>query len=312
MMERLRTYVWVDHHTRRRNDFLSAGISVGVYMICLLLGVQEQMAVKIGIGLLIVAVIATTIQYCFVPGAAMERLKAAYYPHKRKISHLIWQFLVILLAFLGNTITPSLEAGIVDTRLRWVTQGEPTPRKIEKALQIVSKAKANNVHISTNILKKAVEAGSQFASYRSSLQALPLQVTHIETLTAAPTDPKGPPISVEVGCAKAMDGAEGRSGAIFGFAGFTVRNCADVVISPAKPEILHLDNVDSKNVTFANSTLIYNGGTLKLENVRFINCTFQISEAYANNQNVLKLLTTALNGQSITLEVSDERQAFVK
>ena len=64
------------------------------------------------------------------------------------------------------------------------------------------------------------------------------------------------------------------------------------------------DNVDSKNVTFVNCALIYNGGKLKLENVRFVNCTFQVSDAYANNENVLKLLSAALSGQPINLELT--------
>ena len=105
-----------------------------------------------------------------------------------------------------------------------------------------------------HLQKTAVEAAGQFASYRSSL--LPLPVTYLTTLTATPTEPKGPPISVGVGCAKPRSGAEARSGAIFGFGGFSVGNCADLVIWPTKPEVLHLDNVDSKNVTFSNYALV--------------------------------------------------------
>lgn len=127
---------------------------------------------------------------------------------------------------------------------------------------------------------------------------------HINTLTATPTDPKGPPITIDVGCAKATNGAEAKSGAIFGFAGFTVGNCSDLVISPTKPEVLQLDSVDSKNVTFVNGTLIYNGGNLKLDNVRFVNCTFQIPVAYARNQNVHKLLEAGLTGQPINLDLT--------
>ena len=129
--------------------------------------------------------------------------------------------------------------------------------------------------------------------------------SYLAKLTATPTEPKGPPISVGVGCAKAETGAEARSGAIFGFSSFKVGNCSDLIIWPTKPEVLRMDNVDSKNVTFVNSTLIYNGGKLKLDNVRFINCTFQVSDAFASNQNVIKLLSAALSGQRINLELTD-------
>ena len=64
-----------------------------------------------------------------------------------------------------------------------------------------------------------------------------------------------------------------------------------------------LDTIDSKNATFVNFALIYNGGKLRLENVRFINCTFGVSDS--TNLNVLKLLSAALSGQPINLELSD-------
>ena len=91
---------------------------------------------------------------------------------------------------------------------------------------------------------------------------------------------------------------------IFGFAGFNVDNCSDVVVWPAKPALLPLDNVDGKNATFVNCTLRYLGGKLTLENVRFINCTFQVAVAYGRNQNVVQLLSAALTAQSITLELT--------
>jgi hypothetical protein len=129
--------------------------------------------------------------------------------------------------------------------------------------------------------------------------------TTLTALTATPADPKAPTITVGVACAQFRNGAEARVSAILGFgSGFNLGNCSDLVIWPTKPEVLHLDSVDGKNVTFVNSTLVYNGGKLKLENVRFINCTFQVSDAYARNQNVLRLLSAALSGQPINLELT--------
>lgn len=314
MIERLQTYVWEDHQARWRNDLSSVVISVCSYMICLRLGVGENNAVNFSMVLLVVTVTATTIWYCVKHQTRKTRSS------QRKV-RLIWQLLVIVLAVFSKVTTTSLEAGVVGTELRWAAHGVPTRDKLEKAVRIVNAAKRNDVRVSPSVIsrigqkmlgtaaqphlqKAALEAANQFASYQSSLQARPLTVTHITTLTGTPTDPKGPPIAVDVGCAKAINGAEARTGNIFGFAGFTVSNCADLVISPAKPEVLHLDNVDSRNVTFVNCALIYNGGKLKLENVRFVNCTFQVSDAYANNENVLKLLSAALSGQPINLELT--------
>lgn len=144
----------------------------------------------------------------------------------------------------------------------------------------------------------------QQARSQSSLFPLPLNVHTITTLTATPTEPKGPPISLTLGCAERRTGGEARLLGIFGFSGFNLANCSDVVVWPAKPAILQLDKVDGKNATFVNCALVYNGGKLTLDNVRFVNCAFQISAAYGRNQNVLQLLTAALTGQPIHLELT--------
>jgi hypothetical protein len=82
---------------------------------------------------------------------------------------------------------------------------------MKELYRLSTKRKVNNVHVSPHVItqvghkilssaaqphlqKTAVEAAGQFASYRSSL--LPLPVTYLTTLTATPTEPKGPPISV--------------------------------------------------------------------------------------------------------------------
>jgi hypothetical protein len=77
-----------------------------------------------------------------------------------------------------------------------------------------------------------------------------------------------------------------------------------LVIWPLNAEVIRLDNLDGKNVTFANTTLTYDGGKLRLENARFINCKFQVSDAYAKNGNILQFLNAALTGQPINIELS--------
>lgn len=328
MIERFRTYLLIDHRTRWRNDLSCAVVSLFLYTLCVGAGVAGEIAFNISTALLLFTVSGTTFWYCIAPELTKKK-----YPSRALVSEITLSrralFLRLgkqlagatVLALFGKFTTPSLEAGVFDARLRLAVHGEPTRDKIEKAVQIAKQAKAQNVHVSPSVITQvgqkilnsatlphlqqtAVEAANQFASYRSSLVSLPLNVVHINTLTATPTDPKGPPISIDVGCAKATNGAEAKSGAIFGFAGFTVGNCSDLVICPTKPGVLQLDSVDSKNVTFVNGTLIYNGGNLKLDNVRFVNCTFQIPVASARNQNVHKLLAAGLTGQPINLELT--------
>jgi hypothetical protein len=320
MMERLRNYVWVDHHTRWRNDLWCVAVSLSFYVFCKIIGTDEDIATNISVGLLLVAVVATTVWYCTIP--LPTRKAKAVDLSRRTLPRLIWQLAAaVILSVLGKFTTPTLEAHIVDARLRWAGSGELTRDKIMEAAEIVRVAKDNDIRVSPHVItqvgqkivssaaspdlqRPAVEAANLFASYRSSLQALPLRVNTITTLNTTPADPKEPPISLSIGCAEGRSGGKAQLQGIFGFGGFDLGNCPDVVVWPAKPVVLHLDNVDGKNATFVNCTLTYNGGKLTLENVRFVNCIFQISDAYAGNHNVLKLLTTVLTGEPIHLELT--------
>jgi hypothetical protein len=321
MMERLRKYVWVDYHSRWRNDLWCVAVSLSLYVFAKIIGTDEDVATDISVGLLLVTVTATTVWYCVNP--LPKREAKAVDLSKRTLPRLIWQLAAALvLAVLGKFTTPTLEGQIVDARLRWAGSGELSRDKIVEAAEIVRVAKDNDIRISPLVItqvgqkilssaaqphlqRTAVEAASQFASYRSSLQALPLRVNTMTTLNATPTEPKGPPISLTIGCAEGRTGGKARLQGIFGFGGFDVGNCQDVVVWPAKPIVLHLDNVDGKNATFVNCTLTYNGGKLTLENVRFVNCIFQMSDTYARNHNVLQLLTAALTGQPIHLALAN-------
>jgi len=303
---------------------ICVAVATVFYMLCYEEKYPEAFAVQTSLGVLIISFTMSVLLYTFQnrnreSSVPMKELDAATLQllRRRLLRGMAW---MVVLVFAGVG-TPLLEAAIVDRRLRKVLRGEPTEEKLEEAAQMAAEAREHNLKASPQLItqlgqkvlesasqphlqRTAVEAANQFASYRSSLQALPLRVTTITTLNATPTEPKGPPISLAIGCAEGRSGGKAQLHGIFGFGGFDLGNCSDVVVWPAKPVILHLDNVEGKNATFVNCTLTYNGGKLTLENVRFVNCIFQMSDAYARNQNVLQLLTAALTGQPIHLELT--------
>ena len=324
MFQALRYYARVDHRTRFRNNMICVAVATVFYMLCYEEKYPEAFAVQTSLGVLIISFTMSVLLYTFQnrnreSSVPMKELDAATLQllRRRLLRGMAW---MVVLVFAGVG-TPLLEAAIVDRRLRKVLRGEPTEEKLEEAAQMAAEAREHNLKASPQLItqlgqkvlesasqphlqRTAVEAANQFASYRSSLQALPLRVTTITTLNATLTEPKGPPISLAIGCAEGRSGGKAQLHGIFGFGGFDLGNCSDVVVWPAKPVILHLDNVEGKNATFVNCTLTYNGGKLTLENVRFVNCIFQMSDAYARNQNVLQLLTAALTGQPIHLELT--------
>jgi hypothetical protein len=221
---------------------------------------------------------------------------------RRKLLRSTASLLALVLAGGG---TPLLEGAVVNTRLRKVLKGAPTEEKTAEVARIMIEIKEHNLRASPELM---VEAANQFATYQSSLQAMPLNVKYLTTLTA--TSDHGSPYKPNVGCAeenavgKARLNGIGKAGDNNFTFGFNLGNCSDVVVWPEETAILLLDNLDGENATFLNCTLNYNGGKLALKNVRFVACTFQISGRYARNQNVFRFLTLALTEQPINLELN--------
>ncbi len=59
-----------------------------------------------------------------------------------------------------------------------------------------------------------------------------------------------------------------------------------------------LDGIEWKNVTFVNVHIVYAGGPLMLENVRFVNCTFEVPH---NQQGIDVVDYAALSASSLTI-----------
>jgi hypothetical protein len=318
MLEALRHYFTEDYKARFRHNMICVAIATTVYLLCNEEKYPEAFAMQTGIGALFICFVVSVLLYMFrhrddvyiastklkpnVPYSSSKQMGLQIDPHaalrRRLLVGVAW---VLPLVLIGEA-TPTVEGAIVNARLNKYLQGKPTREKLEETAQIVTDTAEHKLHASPALV---VKAANHFASYQSSLVGLPLTFSQLTPgVTGTPTDPKGPPIAYGTGCATPpIAGADADSGNIFGFAVIRVENCADLVIWPTKPEVLRLDNLNSKNVTFVNMVLEYNGGRLKLENVRFINCTFQVSDAYTNNPNVLKLLAAALSGQRINLEL---------
>lgn len=319
MFKALRYYVYVDRKTRFRNNMICVAVAATLYMLCLA-RYTEVLAVKISLGVLFVSYAISTFVYVFrhkpievssepspltrgsqtSSNLSLLMTKTPQLSRRRLLESMGW-LLVLVFAGVG---TPLLEGAVVNRRLRETMEGEPTEKKVTEVAQIITENEEHNLHASPKLI---VEAANQFASYRSSLQSLPLNVKYLTTLTATPDH--GAPYRVNIGCVEGKSGGEARLNGVADFGGdfgwgLTLGNCSDMAFWPQEPVTLSLDNVVANGITFVNCTFVYKGGKLLLDNARFVNCTFEISAAYAKNRNVLAFLQNALAGQSINLQLS--------
>jgi len=323
MIERFRNYLLVDHRTRWRYDLSCALASLIFYTISVSVGLPGEKAFKLSTLFLFFGVFSTTLWYCYAP--TRKTTSEALLPRRALFVQLAKALAAVSVAgfmFARFANTPSAMAAVADASLRVWARGKPTEAKIKAAARIVKEAKANNYPISPNLVteigqkiinssaipslqKPAIEAANEFVTYLSSRQALPLNVDHIVPLTVTPTEPRGPTFHVNVGCELGAykEGAEAHLYGIFSFAGPRMTDCVDLVLWPVDKVVVPLDNVDGKNATLVNCALTYSGGNLKLENVRFANCVFQISAAHARDKNVLQFLRAAMTGEPISLDL---------
>jgi hypothetical protein len=321
MFEALRYYVRVDHKTRFRNNMICVAVAATLYMLSLV-RYPEVVAVKISLCVLLASYTLSTLLYIFQhrptearmslewgetwgsetsPALGLIISKTGQLSRRRLLGTLGW-LLTLVLAGMG---TPLLEAAVVDRRLREVIRGRPNEEKTIAVAQIITDTQKHNLHASPELI---AEAANQFATYTSSLQALPLRANFLTTLTFTPEHRA--PYKMNVGCVEGRTGGGKAHLGVIGsgdnFGGtLNLENCSDIVAWPEEePKLLLLDSVDAENATYVNCPLSYEGGRLSVKNVRFVNCTFQISAAYAKNRNVLLFLTAALTGQPITLELT--------
>jgi hypothetical protein len=66
------------------------------------------------------------------------------------------------------------------------------------------------------------------------------------------------------------------------------------------PSALHLDGYKLKNVIIRGATIVYHGGPIEMENVYFVNCTFEVPKT----SNAQQVLAAVLASTPTTLKIS--------
>jgi len=307
MIERFRHYVLFDHRARWRNDTISVAISVAFYWASIAAGVPNAYAVQVSLGLLIVVATLLTVWYSAVSKSSV--LPADVNFSKRAfLPRIVMATLVLASLRIG---TPTLEAAIIEKRLRKLLQGNPSQEQIQEAAKIVSDANDNNLHASPRliselgqkVLKSSANPGAPtlaaacvFASYRSSLSPRP---------PLGSQSVKGPLyVALNVTCSGQPK--SGEPPYLYGVGWFAIPPgsnvflaCSRVLVRASNKQVpLLLDGIHAQSITFLDCTLSYNGGPLDLGSIQFINCTF-VTAASGDNQNVRQFIEAVMTGQSI-------------
>jgi hypothetical protein len=312
MIERFRYYVLMDHKARWRNDSMCLITSIAWYLISRAAGVESSHAFKVSLGFLIVPFTISTLWYCLKPRDVSSLLEIDL-PKRRLLARFAASIVVLVLVGIG---TPELEAAIIDTRLRDLLKGEPTQDKIEEATHIVSEANEKKLRASPQLITQlgqkllessgkphlrtaALTAASAFASYRSSLSPLPqARSTPSAVVGLIVFHCNDGPAVAEPPTVTGVPWVKGGPG------GFACSRGFIYIPEPISTQgLLPLDGLYARKITFVGGTFFYDGGSLKLESVQFINGSIRVPTTMTENQNVRLFIGAILTGQLITLDL---------
>jgi hypothetical protein len=275
MSERLYQLWYFDLRARRRLQLLTVliGFSYGVFN-SLVLGRPEGRVTWETMGVIFSLTILLSVAYCFKKDRVTEASVVKFsYEHlgeliakNRRILEwgLVTSAVVLVMAFTSRFVPRlSVQAAGFDMRLsRAVSSVKPLDKNsIDELTTIFSTARADKVSVNPRLLhlasKKITEASQQdphawpaalaLLDYRSSLN------------DQKPTYPKVVCIDLQHGGAIVVNSS---------FLG-----CQEV-----------LDGSEWKNVVFEDSTVVYHGGPVILENVQFKHCQFNFDYTPASQE----------------------------
>lgn len=326
----LRRYVFTDNQRRRRDDRLSLLIAFAASTLGLVLGSSERDAAFIGLIVLGAAMACFTMFYCSKAPLieAYQRAKSStrglaenilYRPVSRRLAWISGVALVLLGAF----PTRELESSIVDKRLRQALSGEITPEKIEETGRVIDQARTDGLRASPKTLSvvgqklidaartnpklasTALSAASDIAGYKSLVEVHPGYTEYrVETNLRTMVLPEATGRSGVVLSAMKI-GTPPRPGksAWWRRDGDTqsTSNAERVIIGVKylpPGGFIALDNSDIRNLTFLNANFLYTGKPLKLENVEFVNCRFNVRDSSIEE---MHFLSAVLSQSMVTL-----------
>jgi hypothetical protein len=211
-----------------------------------------------------------------------------------------------------KTDVAEIKGELGDVRLKELSASPADPQNNKDAQNVLRTARLNDVRLGDRTIADAgerfVEAAAsnpeawntalEFLSYRAYLNSVtiplgpqtPLSanvVTHY--VTSQENFPQGIIRMSVMGASKTNDAADLGTVSTHG----VNRNlAAGPSLLIAETPALVLDNLYAKRVLFVNSRVIYRGGPIDLENVYFLNCTFEI-ENQPKGQELAKQILSA-------------------
>jgi hypothetical protein len=315
MLRKLRHYVLFDHKSRWQNDFASILMAVAWWAFrTLLFATPDQEAFSESLVVAVCCVGITTFLYSQIPveKSKNRKMRSGQIDYERR--RLIPRLALLVSAIIGIAAIslpfPSLEAAILDERLRHTFEGQLTPTNIEEGKQIVQTAQKYRLRASPalvselgkhildgsaeypQLMQPALQATSAFASYRSTFVSLP-RSSEMEVIQ--------PVSGLDVGITAI--GSQSENGALWEKPGSpgVKSNFQRVIFRVIHEEgAIYIDGAHIRNITFENANITYLGGPSNLESVQFVRCNFAI---FVPNTNARRLIAAALSGDPVTLDL---------
>jgi hypothetical protein len=317
MIKRLEYYVLIDHKARWINDSAAFGLALFWWAVrVFFLNATDERAFVESLILAVCWVGFTTLAYCWSPRKELQKVKTKSSPVKFSSQPLIPRLAMIslatiLIASIGLSL-PTVEAKILDSRLKSTLTEPLTQDTISKAQEIVQSAQQYNLNANPALISQlgkkildytaknpelagpGLQAASAFASYRSAFVIL---------ATGGEVEVDNPVTGFDVAMRGINPNSENPA--------FWKRPDGSLLSNKPKFQrivfrVVHergafpLDNQEFRNITYINMNILYSGGPVKLESTQFIQCHFLIPSV---NDNTQKLIAAALGGEPVTLEL---------
>jgi hypothetical protein len=226
---------------------------------------------------------------------------------------------IVVLLVLSVFRAPRVGALVVERKLQQLSADPTNPQNVQKAKLILDEARRAKIEVAPHVIKTAGSqflhaaktpdswrAAQAFLDYQSSLNSIPstnsntpttfkwtfdLKVGGSEPYIALSKDNLflGPLVERQYAAQIEELGKSNNTDQLFG-PGYVV----------IKKLPLTLDGVHFKNIMFEDCRIFYKGGSVNLENVYFINCTFHI-ERRPNGEEFAQALLKS--GQSVNFNL---------
>jgi hypothetical protein len=291
-MTNLYNYLVQDHAARQHTMLISVGLGTLAGISTEVLGLPFHFAA--GICIVTTGAVEIIRAFRYEPVFSKKR-HTLVFPHSGR--SLMFVPVSVALFLLVASVRPSSSilqrytvSAALDTAASEAKAGSPETANyhVQKATEVLQKLTASRKPAPSSFFKSTANRLSQLAHQDSSGMAIHSALTQLADYSAA--------VAKSPGDARVSIGEMSRLGP------FTYMRDAyiygDKGLNTA-PEGTVLDGFFLDNVTFENATIVYKGGSLRLQNVRFIHCRFVVSDSPQGRLFLLAAAQQPVNTQII-------------